>query len=330
MNDMMQTGFDYAALPVESVDRLKTWKTEIAAFTDTVESSLVQIGLRFQKAQDELNRQGVKGEGFAAWVESETKYSRALAYNLINVATRFKEQPRLNFGRSVLYALSAPSTPDSIIDKAIEKAESGAKVTIADVRDWKAELETEKQRSEEFRQESNERRKIIRTLETQIDLLMNVKRAPETIKIEVTPPDYETAKAKAAQLETELASLKKEQDRLINSQVKAKLNEREKELAEMEQRKVIMEEQVERMKNYLASLDREARRLEVHQKVIEENRLHLISLAAFLSDEEPVQDADTRKRWNALADMLADAMNAVRQYSGDAKPALSVIRGDAA
>lgn len=102
MSDLIQAGFDYAALPVESADQLRTWKIEIAAFTDTVESSLVQIGLRFQKAQDELNRQGVKGEGFSAWVESETKYSRSSAYSLINVADKFKDKPLPKFGRSVL------------------------------------------------------------------------------------------------------------------------------------------------------------------------------------------------------------------------------------
>lgn len=57
----IQTGFDYAALPVDSAAQLRTWKIEIAAFTDTVESSLVQIGIRFQKAQD--NQQVLKEKG---------------------------------------------------------------------------------------------------------------------------------------------------------------------------------------------------------------------------------------------------------------------------
>lgn len=349
MNDLIQSSFDYAALPVESIDRLKTWKTEIAAFTDTVESSLVQIGLRFQKAQDELNRQGIKGDGFVAWIESETKYSCSSAYNLIGVATRFKDKPFPNFGKSVLYALSAPSTPDSVVQQAIEKAESGEKVTVADVKDWKAELEVEKQRTEEFRQESNERRKKVRELEEQVDLLTIRDRmmqdrleqatqeinylasvVPEPEKVVVPPDDYETTKAKAAQLESELEALKKAQARLVNNQVKAKLHERQAELDKLEQDKQLLDEVVARKKVYLASLDSDLKRIETHQKVIEENRLHLISLAAFLSDEDPVQDADTLKRWRALADMLAEAMTAVRQYAGDSKPALSVIRGDAA
>lgn len=58
--------------------------------------------------------------------------------------------------------------------------------------------------------------------------------------------------------------------------------------------------------------------------------LTLQKLMIFINDEEPMQDADTRKLWNALADMLAEAATAVRQYAGDSKPALTVIRGDAA
>ena len=223
-----------------------------------------------------------------------------------------------------------------------EVAEAVAKV--------QAELDAEKQRSEEFRQESNERRKKVRELEEQIDLLATRDRMlqaraeqaeeelerldklplPEPEKVVVPPEDYETSKARLAELEAELVRVKKEQARLVNDQLKAKLNERTRELDEMERRKAIMEDQVERMKNYLASLNGEARRIEVHQKVIEENRQHMISLASFLNDEEPMQDADTRKLWNALADMLAEAATAVRQYAGDSKPALTVIQGGAA
>ena len=199
MSDLTQTGFDYAVLPVDSADQLRTWKIEIAAFTDTVESSLVQIGLRFQKAQDELSRQGVKGEGFVAWIESETKYSCSSAYNLINVAEKFKDKPFPKFGKSVLYALSAPSTPETVIQQAIEKAESGEKVTVDWVKERKqieSQLESERLRREaaekalhETGAESLAARKKVSELETQIDLLKNA----EPPKPKVIPPaDYES------------------------------------------------------------------------------------------------------------------------------------------
>lgn len=345
MNDLMQASFDYAALPVEIATKAQIAASNIKLRLKRTVEDIIEIGRELTAVKAELPH----GQ-FLPWIAAEFEMSEDTAQNFLRVYERFGQIPNnsvFSLKPTILYALSAPSTPDSIIDKAIEKAESGAKVTIADVRDWKAELETEKQRSEEFRQESNERRKTIRTLEEQIDLLTTRDRAMqdrleqaedeiqrldklEPEKIVVHPEDYETSKARLAELEAELVRVKKEQARLVNDQLKAKLNERARELEEIEQRKTIMEEQVERMKNYLASLDRESRRLEVHQKVIEELRLKLLSLAVFLSDEEPVQDADTRKCWHALADMLAEAMTAVRQYSGDHRPELTVIRGDAA
>lgn len=233
------------------------------------------------------------------------------------------------FGKSALFLLTAPTTPQEIRDKADAKAESGETVTVADVKKWKEEARILSKRAEEFRAESNERRNTIRELETQIELL---KSQPPEIQVQ-TPADYEATKAKAAQLETELANLKSEQAKLIskqvNSQVNAKLNQYQSEVDEMEKRKDLLQDKVDRMKEYLASLDGEARRIETHQTIIEELRLKLIGLAAFLSDEEPIQDADTIKRWLALAGMCDDAKNAIESMFGKS-PRLAVVRSDAA
>lgn len=60
--------------------------------------------------------------------------NREMANNFMQVATRFGGgmSDYLTFKPTVLYALAAPSTPDSVIEKAIEQAESGEKVTVAD------------------------------------------------------------------------------------------------------------------------------------------------------------------------------------------------------
>lgn len=282
---------------------------------------------------DMRDRKGWKAlgyESFKDYGEKELGYKETRIYQLVDAA-----EIGLQLGYDSTIVESIPkesqlrplkSVPEevrkAIWEEATAKAEEEqAKLTAqrveSAVKEWQ-------QRSKDWHhQYINERDK---RRQVEFELSETFKRAQE---LEI-PADYETAKAEAARLQAELESLKKEQDRLVNAQLKAKLNERARELEEMEQRKTIMEEQVERMKNYLASLEGEARRIEVHQKVIEENRLHLISLAAFLSDEDPMQDADTLKRWRALADMLAEAMTAVRQYSGDYRPELTVIRGDAA
>ena len=227
MNDLTQTGFDYGVLPVDSADQLRTWKIEIAAFTDTVESSLVQIGLRFQKAQDELSRQGVKGEGFVAWIESETKYSCSSAYNLINVAEKFKDKPFPKFGKSVLYALAAPSTPETVIQQAIEKAESGEKVTVDWVKERKqieAQLESERLRREAAERalhqssvDSMAARQKINELSEQIDLLKNtetpepeIKEVIKEVEKPVIPPEFSSLEEAIAAKQTEIHRLKAE------------------------------------------------------------------------------------------------------------------------
>lgn len=56
--------------------------------------------------------------------------SEDAAQRFMAVASRFGEIPQFAvFKPSVLYALASPSTPDSVVEKAIEKAESGESVT---------------------------------------------------------------------------------------------------------------------------------------------------------------------------------------------------------
>ena len=118
---------------------------------------------------------------FDAWFESETGLERTAAYRFVGAFEKFGNGALHNatsFSPTVIYLLSAPSTPESVIDKAVAKAETGEKVTVADVKDWKADYESERQarltaeqRAQEFGAESNDRRIKIRELEAQIDLL---------------------------------------------------------------------------------------------------------------------------------------------------------------
>ena len=85
--------------------------------------------------------------------------SHVTATQFMNVSERFGGQilNNLTFKPTVLYALAAPSTPETVIDKAIEKAESGEKVTVSDVKDWKAEVDIEKRRLKSARESRNSR-----------------------------------------------------------------------------------------------------------------------------------------------------------------------------
>lgn len=288
---------------------------------------------------DMRDRKGWKAlgyESFKDYGEKELGYQEAYVYRLVDAAEislQLGYSPDSPIGESPKETHLRPlkSVPEderkAIWEEATRKAEEeGAKLTAKRIEDAVAEW---KQRQQESQAESNERRKTIRDLEQQIDLL-KAQSAPEPEQVVVPPADYETAKAKAAQLESELETLKKEQANLVNSQVKAKLHEREAELDKMERKKNLMEEQVDRMKAYMASLESDAKRAEAHQRVIEEQRLHLISLAAFLSDMEPMQDREIVRQWLALAEMCMNASHGIQQVFGEKRPALTVVRGDAA
>jgi len=184
-------------------------------------------------------------------------------------------------------------------------------------------------RAREFKQESNERRLKIRELETQVDLL-KARPAPEPVEIEKIPADYEAFKARAAELAEELKTVKAEQTRLIQSAIKAKLSGYQGEVDALERQKAQIEAVIERKKAYLDSLDSDVKRIETHRSVIDDHRLHLINLAAFLNDLDPMSDPDTVRRWLALADMHAEAAKGIRLVFGPVKPTLTVIHGDAA
>lgn len=106
-----------------------------------------------------------------------------------------------------------------------------------------------------------------------------------------------------------------EQHRSELAKLKTKLREYQDEVDQMEQRRAALQEQVDDMKAYLATLDREDRRMAVHLKVIEEQRLHLISLADFLSDEEAVSEPLVLRNWKALAEMHGEARRAIHQFT---------------
>lgn len=69
---------------------------------------------------------------FLPWIAAEFEMSDQTARNFMMVSEKFSDKFKtvLNFTPKVLYALSAPSTPDAVIDKALAKAASGGKVPV--------------------------------------------------------------------------------------------------------------------------------------------------------------------------------------------------------
>jgi len=337
MNDLTQIGFDYAALPVDLSVSLKLHADRFVAVRNR---AAYEMGKEIYEAQQELASHDKTQGQFGAWVES-LGITRQTGYDLITLfqgvgsdVVKLFDNKKLSQTVSVMLLRS----PDSVVQQALEKAESGEKVTVADVKDWKSELEAERQarlvaeqRSKEWNEQYiKERDEKLAAEQKVLTLESQPKPEPEVIEKEVVPADYESAKQQAATLQaqtealqTQTAILKKElenlqtqQAKLVSDQVKTKLQGYQNEVDDMDRKKSIMQEQVDRMKEYMASLNSESKRLEVHQDVIEKSRLHLISLAAFLSDSDEMNDKDTRDRWLRLSNMHNDAHKAILNYLG--------------
>jgi len=345
MNDMMQTGFDYAALPVDLAVSLKLHEDRFIAVRNR---ATYEMGKEIYEAQQELanNKNGC----FQAWVE-HLGISYQTGYDLITIYQNAGSDIIKLFDNKKLsqtVAVMLLRAPESVAEKAIAKAESGAKVTVADVKDWKAELDAATQRCEEFRQESNERRKTIRTLEEQIDLLTIRDRmmqgrlekaeeeinylatvVPEPEKIIVPPADYETAKAEAANLRQQLADVETQKDKLIQKQVVAKIKEREQEIA-------ALEHQAEQLKGTITSYQAHIARvhlpeLEMQQqlKAVEDFMRACAGLAASLALFEHAPNPATASVWQKGIAAATDAAQAMQMHT-DRRPELTVIHGEAA
>ena len=98
-----------------------------------------------REAQQELANH--KNGCFQSWVE-HLGISYQTGYDLITIyqnagtdIIKLFDNKKLNQTVAVMLLRS----PELVIDKAVAKAESGEKVTVADVKNWKAELETERQ-----------------------------------------------------------------------------------------------------------------------------------------------------------------------------------------
>lgn len=342
MNDM--TKFNYSLLPTNfqqaDIEYLEQCAVDVEIGGRITIEGIFRMGKRLNEARSKFGENdkafGQWRKGRLPWLETDT------AVRFMQVERKFSSENLLphfaaveKLAPSVLYALSAPSTPESVIDKAVAKAESGEKVTVADVRDWKAleaELEIEKRRNREWMEQSKANRDKIRALE--LDLSAALDRPvpkPEIQVVEKTPADYEAFKARAVSMAEEIATLKKKQVDLVQQQVTAKLREREKEIAELDRQVRSAEALLASLNQQIDSYSSIERMTRLQRDLIEKTRSALVDLASHLEGLTPLEnDPETDRLWDALADMLRNGAAAVEYFLGNAKPALTVIRGSAA
>jgi hypothetical protein len=126
--------FDYSLLPDDLAVSLKERAHRIRSL---YEKTIIDIGRDLAEAQDDLAHH--KTGTFQAWAQAELGLSRGSVYNLINVYKRFGNHPtfgqyKLSLGRSALYLLAQPSTPDEVIDDITQRLDAGEPVTHQDVK----------------------------------------------------------------------------------------------------------------------------------------------------------------------------------------------------
>lgn len=212
----------------------------------------------------------------------------------------------------------------AIWEEATRKAEEEhAKLTAqrveSAVKEWK-------QRSQDWHSQFISERDKLRQSELE---RVTAQKHPAVV-VEKIPADCEALKAKAAQLATELATKKAEQNRIIQSAIKAKLSGYQGEMDALEARKRNLEQQAKDYQNYLASLTGTAKQMEAQTRAFEKTRQALVDLASELSDFTPV-DPDLTRRALALAEMHGAAAHSLRLVFEPARPTtLTVIQGHAA
>ena len=122
MSELIQTGFDYAALPVAVALKAQLAANSIKLRLKRTVEDIIEIGRELTAVKDELPH----GQ-FLPWIEAEFEMTAWTANQFMNVSERFggKNEIITYLKPTILYALATPSTPDTVIDKAVAKAESG-------------------------------------------------------------------------------------------------------------------------------------------------------------------------------------------------------------
>jgi len=103
---------------------VQTKTAEIRILVKQTAQGIIEIGQRLIEVRDKIEH----GQ-FLQWVEAETGMGKSTVYKFMNVAERFPTDGNLDFSPKVLYLLVAPSTPEPARTEALDRAESGEKIT---------------------------------------------------------------------------------------------------------------------------------------------------------------------------------------------------------
>lgn len=260
---------------------------------------------------DMRDRKGWKALGFESFKEygeKELGYEERHIYRLVDAA-----EIGLQIGTDQLDSQPAESQlrplkslPEAerkaIWDEATRKAEEeGAKLTAKRVEEAVSEW---KKRQQESQAESNERRKKIRELEQQVDLLKAEKQDPEVVEkiIEkpVIPPEFASLEDALKAKRTELENLSRNTQEAI---------QKNRQVFESRER---LKKEVEDL-TALLSKHKASEREQVEHKRLTDSIMQ--STALFLSEIQALEhapSAEQRRRWDQAIQQLMDSASAAR------------------
>ncbi|MBE9167129.1 DUF3102 domain-containing protein [Pleurocapsales cyanobacterium LEGE 06147] len=121
------TNFNYQALDSEQRNLIAQRTTEIRERLKRSAQDIWEIGQKLVEVRSQL-----KHGQFEVWLKAEFGWSRRTAYNFINVYEAFNQSAnfaQIEIATSALYLLAAPSTPQEVRDKFLQRAKEGEKLT---------------------------------------------------------------------------------------------------------------------------------------------------------------------------------------------------------
>jgi hypothetical protein len=124
--------------------KLELLAVEIESAVQITIDSIFRVGHALNEVRTEF---GKNDKAFGQWRQQRLPWlSRANALRFMQVDRRLRDKllhhgDAVDIRQKALYILAAPSTPDKVVEKAIDVANSGNTVTAADVKQWKDETQ---------------------------------------------------------------------------------------------------------------------------------------------------------------------------------------------
>lgn len=204
--------FDYSALAPDLQVEVKTATERIKLRMKRTAEDIIEIGKDLIAIKEKLPH-----GSFLPWIAAEFEMSEPTAQRFMQVAVRFPEIHQIDgFKPSLLYALSAPSTPDEVVEQVIEKAESGEKVTANDVKELREKL---RQKEGEITQLKQSNQFVSAELQRQQELMTGIEATLQDSAKSLAEKMTEAEVKKATQeLRNELIQLKADKQKLEAAQ----------------------------------------------------------------------------------------------------------------